>query len=129
MHIEHIAIWVKDLEVARSFYEKYFGATSNKKYINETKGFSSYFLSFASGARIEIMHNSRIPDSGDLPIHEATGYSHFAFSTGSKEEVDRLTNLLRADGYTVLGGPRTTGDGYYESAVLDFEGNRIELTV
>lgn len=129
MKIEHIAIWVNDLEASRAFYEKYFAASANSKYTNPTKGFESYFLSFATGARLEIMHMASIPDRPDEPGQQHRGYIHMAFSLGSKEQVDSLTRQLQADGYPVLDGPRTTGDGYYESVVLDPEGNRLELTV
>jgi lactoylglutathione lyase len=129
MKIEHIAIWVKDLEQIKAFYQKYFGAISNEKYINKDKGYSSYFLSFDTGARLEVMHNEKIPESKDDPFEQSTGLIHFAFSTGSKEQVDELTNVLYRDGYKLIDGPRATGDGYYESAVLDPEGNRIEITI
>ncbi|SHJ52582.1 VOC family protein [Reichenbachiella agariperforans] len=123
--VEHVAIWVKDLEKTRLFYEQYFGATSNQKYVNTTKGFSSYFLSWPEGARLELM--SREDVKGDY-IGERLGWAHLALSVGGKETVDQLTEQLRIDGYTVVGEPRTTGDGYYESVVLDPEGNRIEIT-
>ena len=129
MKIEHIAVWVNDLEQMRSFYQKYFGAVSNTKYCNVAKGFSSYFLCFESGARIELMHSEKIPASGDDPIEQSRGLIHFAFSTGSKERVDELTETFRRDNYTILDGPRYTGDGYYESVVLDPEDNRIEITI
>lgn len=126
MEIEHIAIYVKDLEKTRKFYIKYFGAVSNEMYHNVKTGFKSYFLSFSSGARLEIMNK---PDVSENENVLRLGYAHFAFSVGSKEKVDELTERLKADGYCVVSGPRTTGDGYYESCVLDDEGNRIEITV
>ena len=129
MHIEHIAIWAKDLDRLKEFYETYFGAKPGPKYFNPTKRFESYFLSFSSGARLELMRMSSIPDTKDDVIKQATGIIHFAFSTGSEEEVDNLSNRLREEGYRVIDGPRRTGDGYYESVVLDSEGNRIEITV
>ena len=128
MKIEHVAIWAKDLEGMKSFYENYFNATSNDKYINEKKGFSSYFLSFDSGARLEIMHNDNIPESQNDIYAQFTGLIHLAISVGSAGEVDALTTKLKTNGFEVLDGPRTTGDGYYESAVLDPEGNRLEIT-
>ena len=112
----------------RAFYEKYFGAHANDKYINAKKGFESYFLSFTEGCRLEIMQMPGIPASENDIYKQFTGLIHFALSTGSKAEVDRLTELLRTDGYEVVGEPRTTGDGYYESVVLDPDGNRIEIT-
>lgn len=128
MRIEHIAIWVTDLEMMRTFYERYFNAVSGEKYYNPTKEFSSYFVSFTDGARLEIMHKPSIGKSSNIDtIH--TGFIHFAMSVGSKEKVNSLTDELRADGYTIAGEPRTTGDGYYESVVLDPEGNQIEITI
>ena len=118
MKIEHIALYVKDLETARNFFMKYLGAKSN---------FRSYFLSFDDGARLEIMNKPEMPD---FPKESSrTGYAHIAFSVGSKEKVDALTAELKADGYEVVSGPRTTGDGYYESCIVAIEGNQIEITV
>ena len=128
MKIEHIAIWVEDLEKIRDFYIKYFGARSNDKYLNPTKQFSSYFLTFDSGARIELMHKPQLQKLSN-PHDAILGYAHFAMSLGSAELVDELTERLRDAGYTIAGEPRTTGDGYYESVIQDPEGNRIELTV
>ncbi len=127
MKIEHLAIWVRDLEAMKGFYLQFFDLVSNEKYHNPAKQFSSYFLSFASGARIELMHR---PDIADLPkpSSEVSGYAHFAISLGSKEQVDRLTEAIRSQGHRIVGEPRTTGDGYYESVVADPEGNFIELT-
>ena len=108
MKIEHIALYVKDLETARSFFVKYMGAKSNEGYHNLKTGFRSYFLSFGDGARLEIMNN---PEMLDFSKEFArTGYAHIAFSVGSKEKVDALTAELKADGYEVVSGPRTTGD-------------------
>ena len=129
MKIEHIAIWAKDIERLRQFYEKYFDARSNKKYTNSEKDFSSYFLSFNSGARLEIMQMSSIPETANDPYKQFTGLIHIAISVGSVENVDTLTANLAENGYEVLDGPRKTGDGYYESTVLDPENNRIEVTV
>ena len=126
MKIEHIAAWVRDLEGMKAFYQTFFGACPGMKYVNSSKGFSSYFLSFGNGARLELMHNGSVQPGGSSP---QTGYAHFAFSVGSKEKVDELTAQLRSAGFTVESGPRTTGDGYYESCILDPEGNRIEITV
>lgn len=127
MKIEHIAMYVDDLEAARDFFIKYFDAVSNSGYHNEKTGFRSYFLSFDDGARLEIMNRPQMEDDEKIPVR--TGYIHIAFSLGSAERVDRLTEALKADGYEVISGPRTTGDGYYESCVVGFEGNQIELTV
>ena len=126
MKIEHIAIWVRDLEKMKYFYTRYFDLTSNDKYFNPRKHFSSYFLSFPSGARIELMHSPDIVDSQSL---ESMGIAHLAISVGSKENVDELTNRLKGDGHRIVGEPRTTGDGYYESVISDPEGNLIEITI
>ena len=127
MKIEHLAIWVSDLEVSRTFYTTYFGAKSGEKYHNPKKNFTSYFLSFEGSPRLEIMHRpdiTKILEAGQ----EVLGLTHFAISVGSKNKVDDLTEQLREDGHIIVGEPRTTGDGYYESVVLDPEGNRIEIT-
>ncbi len=126
MRIEHIAIWADDLELLRDFYVKYFGMKSNSKYVNAKRGFSSYFLSFENEkTRIEIM---KIPGM-DSPSNRGNlkGLAHIAISVGGKEAVDALTERLRADGYTILSEPRTSGDGYYESAIADPEGNYVEI--
>ena len=130
MHIEHIALWVRDLNRMRTFYETYFNATANEKYINADKEFSSYFLTFPdAGSRLEIMQMPGITDRENDALMPFMGLVHFAISVGSEAAVDVLTNQLRADGYVIVGEPRRTGDGYYESVVLDPEENRIELTV
>ncbi|CEJ70433.1 Glyoxalase-like domain protein [Chryseobacterium oranimense G311] len=128
MKIEHVAIWVKDLEKVRAFYQTYFGAVSNEKYHNPVKHFQSYFLSFENGCRLEIMNRPDIQESGNSYDSQQFGIINLAFSTGSKEKVDELTEILRKDGYTIAGEPRTTGDGYYESVILDPENNIIEIT-
>ena len=128
MKIEHIAIWCKNIEAMKAFYEKYFNAHANDKYINHGKGFSSYFLSFDSGTRLEIMEMASVPESSNNPYDQFIGYIHLAFSVGSEHGVESLTQRLQNDGYEVLDGPRKTGDGYYESVVLDPENNRIEIT-
>lgn len=127
MKIEHIALYVNDLEEARNFFQKYLGAESNCGYHNPKTGFRSYFLTFDDGARLEIMNK---PEMSDLPKDPVrTGYAHIAFSVGSKEKVDSLTAELKAAGYEVISGPRTTGDGYYESCIVAVENNLIEITV
>ncbi|WP_375447836.1 VOC family protein [uncultured Fibrella sp.] len=129
MHIEHLAIWVRDLEAMRAFYETYFLATANEKYTNHTKGFSSYFLSFPQGGpRLELMQMPGIPDTKNDAMAQFSGLVHVAISVGSDANVDALTEQLRADGFTIVGEPRRTGDGYYESVVFDPEQNRIEIT-
>lgn len=128
MKIEHLAIWVRDLELMRRFYETYFGAVSGEKYHNPNKDFSSYFLRFDTGCRLELMHNPMISSLENGAV-EHLGICHFAISVGSKEKVDTLTKELSTNGFTIVGNPRTTGDGYYESVVLDPEKNRIEITI
>ena len=127
MKIEHIAMYVNDLESARDFFVKYFGATSNEGYHNTRTDFRSYFLTFTDGSRLEIMTKPDLTDSGDFL--NRFGYAHIAFSVGSKDAVDSLTQRMKEDGYPAISGPRTTGDGYYESCILGFEGNLIEITV
>lgn len=127
MKIEHIALYVNDLEGARDFFVKYFDAASNEGYHNTRTDFRSYFLTFADGSRLEIITKPDLTDSGD--VLNRLGYAHIAFRVGSKEAVDSLSVKLSTDGYPVISGPRTTGDGYYESCILGFEGNVIEITV
>ena len=127
MRIEHIAMYVSDLESARDFFVKYLGGKSNNGYHNQKTGFRSYFISFDDGARLEIMTKPEISDY-DKPLNR-TGYAHIAFSLGSKGKGDQLTEKLKNDGFAVLSGPRTTGDGYYESCIIAVEENQIELTV
>ena len=129
MRIEHVAIWSKEIEILKQFYESHFGATSNTKYTNKTGEFESYFLSFDSGARLELMRMSSIPETSNDPNKQFTWLIHLAISVGSEEKVDELTNDLKKAGHEIIGDPRRTGDGYYESVVLDPEGNRIEITV
>jgi len=160
MKIEHIAIWAKDIDKVCTFYRKYFDGVVHPVYHNPAKQFTSRFVTFESGARLEVMHRPDIDamfhvkpyepsvaehtcmfyDRGDYgrPMakpeaqHEQgqhLGYAHLSFSVGSKEEVDRLTQKMSEDGIQIVGHPRTTGDGYYESVVLDPEGNRVEITV
>lgn len=126
MKIEHAALYTEDLERMRSFFIKYFEASSNELYHNPKTGFTSYFLSFQEGARLEIMNKPQIEKTGDALVR--TGFIHLAFSVGSKEKVDVLTETLRKDGYEILSGPRTTGDGYYESLILGPERIQIEVT-
>lgn len=127
MKIEHIAMYVTDLERTKEFFEKYFDATSNSGYHNQTTDFRSYFLSFDDGMRLEIMHKPAM-ENADKSLAR-TGYIHIAFSVGSRERVDELTARIKKDGYEVISGPRTTGDGYYESCIVGVEGNQIEITV
>lgn len=127
MKLDHIAIWAEDLELLRKFYMQYFNMSCNDKYVNLKKNFSSYFLSFADGgARIEIMN---IPGKDDPASRDdLKGLAHFAITVGSKENVDAMARKLKDDGITILNAPRTTGDGYYECAIADPEGNYVEIT-
>ena len=127
MKIEHIAMYVCDLERARDFFVKHLDGKSNSGYHNQKTGFRSYFISFDNGARLEIMTKPEMADS-EKALNR-TGYAHIAFSLGSKEKVDQMTEKLKNDGFSVLSGPRTTGDGYYESCIVAVEENQIELTV
>lgn len=127
MRIEHIAMYVTDLERAKDFFVTYFDATANDGYHNAKTDFRSYFLTFDDGARLEIMHKPEMIDP-EKPLNR-TGLIHLAFSVGSKEAVDSLTARMKADGYTLISGPRTTGDGYYESCIVGIEGNQIEITL
>ena len=140
MKIEHVAIWVRDIDKVCEFYRKYFGGVVHPIYYNTTKQFTSRFITFDDGARLEVMHRPDIDVERNVGIdkivsHETLsdtqhlGFTHLSFSVGSKEEVDRLTQQMSSEGIPVVGQPRTTGDGYYESVVLDPEGNRIEITV
>ncbi|RDW15009.1 VOC family protein [Oceanobacillus chungangensis] len=126
MRIEHVAIWVNDLEGVKEFYQTYFNGKSNIKYHNSEKEFESYFLTFDSGARLEIMRKQGINEQSRS---DQIGWAHIAISLGSKEAVNQLTSRLKIDGYPTISGPRITGDGYYESVIEDPEGNLIELTV
>ena len=127
MKIEHIAMYVEELDSARAFFEKYFEGTSNDGYYNAKTGLRTYFISFKDGTRLELMSRP------DMSIQEKSlrqnGYIHLGFSVGSKEKVDELTQRLLEDGYYVISGPRITGDGYYESCVLGPENNQVEITV
>lgn len=125
MKIDHIAIWAKDIEKVCAFYQKYLGGIVHPEYRNPSKNFSSRFVTFESGARIEVMSR---PDIQPSTSCELFGWAHLAISTGSKEKVDELTAEMANDGITVVSQPRTTGDGYYESVVRDPEGNLVELT-
>lgn len=127
MRVEHVALWVRDLERARAWWETYLGATAGDLYVNAA-GFHSYFMTLSEGsARIELMYDGTQSPNTEDRAHE--GFGHVAVSVGSKEAVVSLTERIVADGYRCVSGPRTTGDGYFESCVLDDEGNRIEICV
>jgi lactoylglutathione lyase len=128
MRIDHVALWTHDLERCKRFYVAYFGAIAGSGYVNPAKGFESCFLSFTDGARIEVMTTTTLAPVAVEPGAQRMGLTHLALSLGSETLVDELTQRLKNDGYPVLDGPRRTGDGYYESVVLDPDGNRIEIT-
>ena len=127
MKIEHIAMYVNELEKARDFFTGFLGGTSNDGYHNRNTGFRSYFISFEDGARLELMNRPEVAEADRSS--DRMGYAHIAFSVGSREKVDERTERLRSAGYEVRSGPRTTGDGYYESCIVGIEGNLIEITV
>jgi lactoylglutathione lyase len=128
MRIEHVALWTTDLERSKRFYITYFNAKAGPGYVNQQKGFESCFLGFSDGARIELMTTTLLKPVLIEPGAQRMGLTHFALSLGTEQLVDELTLRLKNDGYPVLDGPRRTGDGYYESVILDPDGNRIEIT-
>jgi lactoylglutathione lyase len=129
VRIEHVALWTDDIERLAAFYAEYLGAGVGPLYANPAKGLESRFLTFASGARLELMRTSTLQPARCERGAERLGLTHLAVSLGAERRVDELTQQLRDAGFAVLDGPRRTGDGYYESVVLDPDGNRIELTV
>jgi lactoylglutathione lyase len=129
MTLEHVAIWTDNLEELKDYYIKYFAATGNEKYTNEQSQFQSYFLTFESGARLEIMSKPGIPDNrNDRVTAQHKGIIHLAFDVNTKQEVDEKAKQLQSDGFKILRGPRKTGDGYYEFETLDPDDNRLEVT-
>ena len=124
MHLDHIAIWTKDLENEKDFFLRYFECTANEKYVNPAKQFSSYFITFAGGSRIELMSRADITAER---AGEILGMAHIAINVSSREKVDKLTEIFERDGIIVVSKPRITGDGYYESVILDPEDNVIEI--
>jgi len=125
--IDHIAIWSKDIELLKKFYQKYFNCKSNKKYINKQKKFKSFFLKFTNEVRLEIMQMPEIPENKNDPIRQYLGIIHFAINVNGKKNVNKITESLKNDGYQIISKPRLTGDGYYESCILDPDGNRVEI--
>ncbi len=129
MGLEHVAIWTNQLEVLREFYSRFFDGVSNQKYVNVTKGFESYFITFGSGARLEIMSRAGIPiNRNDTVDKQHLGIIHIAFGVDTMKEVDEKASELKAAGFPILSGPRKTGDGYYEFETLDPDQNRLEVT-
>ena len=128
MKLEHIAIWTDNVELLRNYYVSFFEGQSNEMYINPKTQFQSYFISFESGARLEIMSMPNIPDNANDTINaQHKGIIHIAFSVATKQEVDAKAALLQANGFELLNGPRVTGDGYYEFVTLDPDMNRLEV--
>ncbi|MDD3212957.1 MAG: VOC family protein [Eubacteriales bacterium] len=127
MKIEHVAIYVHDLDAARDFFIRYFGATAGEPYYNGKTGLQTYFLTLDRGARLELMTRPEMAARSTAPVQ--AGLTHLAFGAGSREAVNALTERLSNDGYTVVSAPRVTGDGYYESCVLGPEGVRLEITI
>ena len=124
MKLHHIAIWTFRLEELKEFYVRFLGGKSNEKYVNPKKGFESYFISFGEGPSLELMSR---PDVQNTVVEEnRVGLTHLAFTFPGQEEVLRFTEEMRSEGYTIAGEPRTSGDGYFESVILDPDGNRIE---
>ncbi len=129
MTLEHVAIWTNNLERLKAYYVTYFNGLPNGKYRNEKKGFESYFLTFASGARLELMYRPDIPtNANDTVIQQHQGIIHLAFGVNTRQEVDEKARQLKQDGHIILSGPRKTGDGYYEFETLDPDNNRLEVT-
>lgn len=124
MFIDHIAVWTENLENEKDFFLRYFDCRVNEKYINPVKQFSSYFITFDTGARIELMERADIREGRSA---DTLGPAHIAINVGSKEKVDKMTVKFESDGLTIVSKPRMTGDGYYESVVLDPENNVIEI--
>lgn len=128
MTLEHVAIWTENLEVLKAFYERHFGGKANTLYVNPSTGFRSHFITFRSGARLELMQKPGIPANlNDTVSNQHRGLIHMAFSVNSREEVDEKAIEFRAAGIPILRGPRTTGDGYYEFEALDPDQNRLEV--
>jgi lactoylglutathione lyase len=129
MNIDHIAIWTDQIEKLKDFYVRYFDGTVNKKYLNNETKFESYFVSFGSGSRIELMQKPGIPENLNDPVEKQyIGIIHLSFGVDSMEKVnDKSAELSRA-GYKILQGPRKTGDGYWEFETLDPDNNRIEVS-
>jgi len=127
MRIDHVALWTNDLDRIKRFYGCYFGAKAAPHYVNAAKGFESCFLTFADGARLEVMKTASLPLSVPIAGTQPFGLTHLAISVGSDQRVDELARRLSDDGVPILDGPRRTGDGFYEAVTLDPDGNRVEI--
>lgn len=129
MTLEHVAIWTDNIENLKDYYVKYFGGLANDKYVNEKKQFQSYFLTFQSGARLEIMSMPNLPDNAnDTVLRQHKGIIHLAFGVDTIQEVEAKAKELQQAGFKILSGPRVTGDGYFEFETLDPDNNRLEVT-
>jgi len=129
MILEHAAIWTDQLDELKDFYVRYFGGKSNSKYVNLSKQYESYFISFESGARLELMARPNLPENLNDTIElQHKGLIHLAFEAATRLEVDAKARELADAGFHILDGPCTTGDGYYEFVTLDPDKNRIEIT-
>jgi len=126
--LEHVALWTTRLEQLKDFYVDHFEGVAGPRYENRSKGFASYFVTFAGGSRLEVMQMPSVPRSLDDVHRQFTGFIHISFAPDSAAEIDRLTAVLEDAGCAVLERPHTTGDGYYESVILDPDGNRVELS-
>ena len=129
MKIGHVAIWTNKLEPLKDYYVKFFNGSSNNKYSNPSKNFESYFISFESGAQLELMSRPDILDNdSENHTEQHLGLAHLAFEVANKKMVDEKAKELQNAGFPILSGPRITGDGYYEFETLDPDGNRVEVT-
>lgn len=129
MPLDHVAIWTSNLEQLKDYYTKYFGGQANEKYTNAETHFESYFISFGSGARLELMERPWIPENlNDRIEKQHLGLIHLAFGLESMENVTDKYKELAKDGFKIIRGPRKTGDGYYEFETLDPDNNRIEVS-
>jgi lactoylglutathione lyase len=124
--LHHVAIWVSDLEAAAAFWAKYFDARIGDPYASKRQaGFVSRFATFGDPAlKLELMAKPGLTP----PAGEHFGWAHLAIALGSKEAVDQMSKRFAAEGRLVL-GPRTTGDGFYESVVLGPDDLHIELAI
>ncbi len=129
MTLEHVAIWTNQIEALKEYYVEYFDAIPNEIYTNPKTKFQSYFLSFNSGAQLELMQKPGIPENqNDIREAQYRGIIHLAFGLAHMNDVDKKAEQLQKGGFEILNGPRKTGDGYYEIETLDLDGNRLEVT-
>ena len=128
MNIDHVAIWTTQLETLKDYYIKHFNGRSNRKYTNNERHFESYFISFDSGTRLELMQMPGIPQNlNDSVEKQYLGIIHLSFGMGNMDLVNEKCIELKRDSFRILKGPRKTGDGYWEFETLDPDNNRIEV--